>query len=194
MSLFDLLFIALFLTTVCTLLTAGWFAIRRRFDRAGKILMRLAAGAGVYMGIVVAVSLVLPRQVIKIGETLCFDDWCVAVTGVKSTPESGRIAYRVDLRVSSRARRISQREKGLAVYLTDDQGRRYDPSESTGAFDVLLGPGDSADASRTFSLPAGARHVGVVIAHEAGGFPIAWFIIGYDSWFRKSPVVWVNGA
>jgi hypothetical protein len=29
--------------------------------------------------------------------------------------------------------------------------------------------------------------VGAVIAHE-GGFPIGWFIIGYDTWFRKPPL------
>jgi len=28
----------------------------------------------------------------------------------------------------------------------------------------------------------------VVFAHE-GGFPIAWFIIGYDTWFRKPTLV-----
>jgi hypothetical protein len=27
-----------------------------------------------------------------------------------------------------------------------------------------------------------------VIAHE-GGFPIGWLIIGYDTWFRKAPLV-----
>jgi len=37
---------------------------------------------------------------------------------------------------------------------------------------------------RSFLLPAGAGDVGIVIAHQ-GGFPIGWFVVGYDTWFRK---------
>ena len=43
-------------------------------------------------------------------------------------------------------------------------------------------------ASRSFLVPAEAKDVGLVVAHE-GGFPIGWFIIGYGTWFRKPAVV-----
>lgn len=43
-------------------------------------------------------------------------------------------------------------------------------------------------ASRSFLVPAEAQGVGLVVAHE-GGFPIGWFIIGYDAWFRTPAVV-----
>jgi hypothetical protein len=194
-SLLDLLFIALFLTAVFSLLAAGWFVLRRQFDRARRILLRLLLGAVAYMAIVIAVSLVLPRRVISVGEPLCFDDWCVAVRRVQHAPEAGRIAYHVDLRISSRARRVLQRERNLAVYLTDDRGDRYDavPVHSDIPYSVLLRPQESVDVSRAFVVPAEASGVGVVIAHE-GGFPIGWFIIGYDTWFRKPPVVRVDQA
>ncbi|HLM99080.1 MAG TPA: hypothetical protein VK335_07350 [Bryobacteraceae bacterium] len=194
MSLFDLLFIALFLTAVFSLLAAGWFALRWQFGRARRILYRLIAGAAIYMAIVIAVSVVLPRRVLRVGDPLCFDDWCVAVTGVKPAPESGRTVYCVELRLSSRARRVSQRERNLAVYLTDDQGRRFDPVavNSDVPYSVLLRPQESVEVSRSFALPAEASGVGVVISHE-GGFPIGWFIIGYDTWFRKPPVVMMEG-
>ena len=195
MGLFDVLFIALFLTAVFSLMTAGWFAATRQFGRAWRILLRVLVGAGVYMAVVVGVSLLLPRRVMRMGDPLCFDDWCVAVTGVHRAPEAARIAYRVDLRLSSRARRVSQREKNLAVYLTDDHGRRYDAVavNSDIPYSVLLRPQESVDVSRSFSVPAEVSGVGAVIAHE-GGFPIGWFIIGYDTWFRKPPVVWVEGT
>jgi len=100
----------------------------------------------------------------------------------------------VELRLSSRARRVSQRERNLAVYLTDDQGRRFDPVavNSDVPYSVLLRPQESVEVSRSFALPAEASGVGVVISHE-GGFPIGWFIIGYDTWFRKPPVVMMEG-
>lgn len=190
MNVFDLFFIALFLTAVFTLMVAAWWTVRQRFDRARRILFRLLVGAAVYMAVVIAVSLMLPRQVIKVGEPLCFDDWCVSVAGFQRAPERNDVRYRVDLRLSSRARRVSQRERNLAVYLTDDHGRRYDPvaDNASAPFSVLLAPRESVVVSRSFQVPTGAAGVGVVIAHE-GGFPIGWFIIGYDTWFRKPPII-----
>jgi hypothetical protein len=190
MKLTDLLFIVLFLVAVGTLFTAGWFAVRGQFRRARGILLRLLAGAAAYMLVVVAVSLILPQRAVELGEPQCFDDWCVAVDGYKRLPEGDHAEYRVDLRLSSRARRVSQRENNLAVYLTDQQGRRYDPvaDESQVPFNTLLGPQESVVASRSFVVPGDAGEVGAVVAHE-GGFPIGWFIIGYDTWFRKPPLV-----
>lgn len=190
MSIFDLLFLALVLAAAATLLAAGVYALRGKFREALRILLRLAVCTVAYFCVVIATSLALPRKTFAVGEDQCFDDWCIRVEGYKAVPENGTVAYTVNLRVLSRAKRVSQREKSLAVYLKDQEGKRYDPvaEKSTGRFDVLLGPGESAAASRTFLVPAGARHVGVVAAHE-GGFPIAWFIIGYDTWFRKPTIV-----
>ncbi len=99
-------------------------------------------------------------------------------------------SYVATLRIFSRARRVSQRENNLVVYLTDDRNRRYDalPDKSAVPFNVQLGPEESMETTRTFEAPGDAKHVGAVIAHE-GGFPIAWFIVGEEAWFRKPTVV-----
>ncbi len=190
MELADLGFIVLFLAAVSTLVGAAWFALRRRFDRARRILLRLLLCAAAYMAIVIAVSLILPRRVVQANDPQCFDDWCVSVAGFKRATEDTRVAYSVDLRLSSRARRISQRENNLAVYLTDDRGRRYDPEAdaSSTPFNVLLGPLESVMVSRRFLAPSDATGMGIVITHQ-GGFPIGWFIIGYDTWFRKPAIM-----
>ena len=171
---------------------AVYCALRRQFIRARRILWRLGISAFVYMLIVIDVSAVLPRRVISLGEPQCFHDWSISVDAVHKVPEGERVRYTADLQLSSRALRVSQREKNLAVYLTDKHGRRYDPSTAASdvPFDVLLQPRESKAASRTFLFPADATNVVVVIAHE-GGFPIGWFIIGYDTWFRKPPLIQV---
>jgi hypothetical protein len=189
MSLFDLLFILLFLIAVSALMAAAWFAISRQFRRSRNILFRLLVGAVAYMAVVIAVSLILPRRVVKLGRPQCFDDWCILIAGFTRAPQGAYVAYSVDLRLSSRARRAPQRENNLAVYLTDDRGRRHDPvaDKSAAAFNVLLEPHESLVVSRKFLVPVDAADVGAVITHE-GGFPIGWFIIGYDTWFRKPPI------
>jgi hypothetical protein len=190
MTLFDLLFLLLVLLALGSLGYAVTLALSRQFARARLVLWRLFLCTSAYLLIVIAVSLFLPRRTAKLGEAQCFDDWCAAVTTVHKTPEADHIRYVVDLQLSSRARGVPQRERNVVLYLADSTGRRYDPqpNPSDAAFDVLLHPQESVLVQRTFVLPADAPHVGAVVAHE-GGFPIAWFIIGYDSWFHKPPLI-----
>ncbi|MHB8503745.1 MAG: hypothetical protein ACYDCG_15265 [Candidatus Acidiferrales bacterium] len=190
MSLFDLLFIFLLLAAVSTLLATLWFAVCRKFNRARRSLVGLLVGTAAYMMIVIVVSLILPRRVVKLGDSQCFDDWCLSVAGFRRMPEGTRVEYIVDLQLSSRALRISQRENNVTVYLTDKNGRRYEPvaDKTYVPFNVLLRPQESVKVSRSFLVPGDAAEVGAVITHE-GGFPIGWFIIGYDTWFRKPPFV-----
>jgi hypothetical protein len=51
-----------------------------------------------------------------------------------------------------------------------------------------LQPGESVVLTRHFLLPSDDSGVSAVVTHE-GGFPIGWFIIGYDTWFRKPPLI-----
>jgi hypothetical protein len=190
MNFFDLLFLLLLAAAIICLFAAGYLAVRRDFSRSARILRNLSICAAAYMAIVIAVSLCLRREVLKPGANKCFDDWCIAVSGFKRLARGSETAYDIDLRLSSRARRVSQRENDLSVYLTDQDGRRYTPVTDTAgtAFNVLLHPGESSIVSRTFLVPASAKNVGFVITHE-GGFPIEWFIIGYDTWFRRPAMV-----
>jgi hypothetical protein len=190
MNIFEPLFLLLVLVTVITLLTAAVFAVRGKSARAGRILRRLGLGAGVYFAIVIAVSMFNPQRVYRVGDTQCFDDWCIEVVGAQwtSAPAAGR--YEVTLRLSNRARRVPMGEKGTVVYLTDAQGRRYDPlSEGAEvAFDALLQPGESRTATRLFDVPRDTPNLGLVYRHQ-GGFPIGWFIITEGGWFQKPAIV-----
>jgi hypothetical protein len=126
----------------------------------------------------------------KPSERQCFDDMCVSVSGYQRIPVGTAMKYRVEMELSNRGRGVSQRENNLVAYLTDDQGRRYDPitDDTDVAFNVLLRSNESAVVSRSFLIPMSVKGVGAVITHE-GGFPIGWFIIDYDTWFRKPPLV-----
>ena len=189
MNVFDLLFIVIFLAAAATLLAAASFAARGQGPRALAILRKLGICAGGYLGIVAITSLFWPRTV-QVGDPRCFDDWCIAVESASQRPADRGLSYMVTLRVSSRARRIWQRENDVAVYLTDDRGRRYDPAlhESDVPLSVRLGPQESVTVTRVFEVSKDAREPGLVIAHE-GGFPIGWFIIGYETWFHKPTIV-----
>ena len=166
-SLFDLLFMAAFLATVGTLIVAATLAMRRQGPRAWKILRGLAFCAAAYLLTGIVVSYLKPQRILAVGEPWCFDDWCLGVEKVSRTPAISTVSYRVDLRIFSRARRVSQRAKGAWVYLIDDRGRRYspDPDPSVAPLDVLLRPGESVTTTRVFRVPPGIHTLGLITGH-----------------------------
>jgi len=126
MTIFEPLFILLFLATVATFLTAAVAALRGQRPRALRILRRLAIGAGAYFAAVLLVAFFSTPPVHQVGETMCFDDWCITVADAKRTPGATGQSWKVTLRISSRAKRITQGEKYAVVYLTDSLHRRFD--------------------------------------------------------------------
>jgi hypothetical protein len=115
----------------------------------------------------------MPRRVAKVGDDLCFDDWCVAVADVKRTVVDKLASYDVTIRLSSRARGRVQRANGAAVYMTDSLGRRYDPLPDASAVPLTtyLKPGETVMAKRLFQLPADALDPGIVFPHGEGVTP-----------------------
>ena len=192
MTIFEPLFLILVLVAVIVLMRAAVAAVRGRRGDARRALTRLGIAAVIYMVVVFAVSLATPRRNYRIGDTRCFDDWCVAVT---SATRPAPTSVTVGLRLSSRARRVPQRELGTVVYLIDSAGHRYDPvlDSRVVPLDTLLQPGQSVDAWRTFAVPRDARGLGLVYTHQ-GGFPIGSFIIGENEWAHGPPVVQLDSG
>jgi hypothetical protein len=190
MTIFEPLFLLLALVTLASLVTAAVFGLRGEFARAARTLRRLGVGAAVYIALVIVVSIFNPRQVYRVGEPQCFDDWCITVVEAGRVGRPPDTAYEVSLQLSNRARGAPMGEKGTVVYLTDANGRRYDPlaDPSAARFDAILQPGQSSVARRRFVVPRDVQGLGMVYTHE-GGFPIGWFIVGEGGWFQKPPIV-----
>jgi hypothetical protein len=132
-TIFDLAFIALFLVSIGTLAFAAISAILGQRARAIVILKGFAICTAIYCGIVILVSLGAPRRVLSPSEPLCFNDWCITVESAERTASQSEASYVIRLRLSSRARRATQRENGVVVYLTNANGTRYDPVPDTSA-------------------------------------------------------------
>jgi hypothetical protein len=190
MTIFEPLFILLFLAAVATLFTAGIAALRGERPRALRILRRLAIGAAFYFAVVLIVAFAAIPPVHRVGEPQCFDDWCITVVKANRSGAGPVRSWHVTLRISSRAQRVTQRERYAAVHLVDSKNRTYapDPADLAVPLDAQVGPGDSLDATRRFELPPDAEDVRLVFNHE-GGFPIGAFIIGENELFHDATVV-----
>jgi hypothetical protein len=193
MTIFDLLFIALFLTGVGTLAVAGVSALRGRRAAAWSILQKLAFLALAYIAIVYAVTAFSTQPVLRIGEPQCSDDWYIAVESAKRTSRNSIAVYDITLRVFSRARRVAQRELAAKdVYLINSQWQRYDP-RPTGSevpLNTLLQPGESITTSRRFELPVDEHSIGLMLDRK-GVLPIC-VIIGECGAFHRAAIVHID--
>lgn len=169
MSIFDLLFLLLFLTSLIVLAWTAVTALRGRRPAAARRLRILGAGLAGYMLVVLLVGAVTPPRELPLGTPQCSDDWCITVVGAdgNATGPTGR-QVDVTFELASRARRVSQRERFVSVYLRDSSGHRYDPAPAGDQppFDTLLAPYATIATHRSFRVPETADGLGVVVTRE----------------------------
>jgi len=188
---FELLFILIVLATIVALATAAFQAIRGQRRKSLRILSVSAMSLAAYFAICCASTLLTPRRVLDLQEPECFDDWCVQLDAINKSASGSSTNYTATIRIFSQAKRVSQRENGIAFYLEDDLGHRYPaiPNLSDIPSNALLQPGESVTLTRGFQLPSTAHAAGFVATHQ-GGFPIGWFIIGENQSLFHKEAIW----
>jgi hypothetical protein len=189
MSLFDLLFLAVFLASALVPLAVVASTLRGRKRRAVRLLAAWIVTLAVYFTVLVAVSLNTPQRVLEMKTPQCSGDWCIAVEEAQWSAPGDVVTCTVTLRLFSRSRTRTPREKRVDVYLVDARGHRYPPQEDTSSasFDTALDPGQSILTTRTFRLPADVQEPGLVVAH--GWFPRMFVIADGHSLLHRPPVV-----
>jgi hypothetical protein len=208
MTIFDLLFIVVFLASVSVLLAAFVQILRRRARQALKMLSVFGLCLAAYVGVVVTVSLASPQRLVAAGQDRCFDDWCVAVDSAATFDTLGQgelainangVFYVVTLRLSNHGRGRPQRASSAAVTLRDDDGRPYDVStRGQRAFEAEHGPaapltttvsvGQPVVTVQVFDVPSSAHISGLTIQHPVGSGP-GLFIIGDESSLFHKPTL-----
>jgi hypothetical protein len=206
MTIFDGVLILAVLGWLLALFSVGYFLFRRQCRRAKRVLLALASFLVVYAAVLVSVSLLSPQRVLALHQDRCFDDWCLSVEQIVQQPTIGSAPLRVrahgvfdlvTVRISSRARAITQRALDAQVYLLDARGQRYDPDPSgqqaldaSGQggqpLDSELAPGGSFTQTVVFDVPKGSSHLALVVTH--GLFPDV-LVIGSEQSFLHKPTI-----
>jgi hypothetical protein len=206
MTFLDTIFILAVLGCVVALFTMGYFLVRRQWRRATRALLALTSFLVVYALVLESISLLSPQQVLALRQDHCFDDWCISVEQAVQQPTIGSASMLlhasgvfdlVTVRVSSRARGISQRVVDVQVWLLDRQGKRYGPDQTAqrvldasgqGGLPLtsVLAPGGSFPRTIVFDVSKGASHLALVVNH--GLFPEV-LVIGSDQSFLHKPTI-----
>ena len=203
---FDLVFLLAVLGCVLARVALCFFLLRPHWRSARRVALALWSFLALYTGVLLSVSLLSPQHTLPMHQDRCFDDWCLSVERVVQQPSIGAAPtivaargefYLVTVRVSSRAKAITQRALDVQVSLLDASSQRYDHS-ATGqqALDATggggqsllseLAPGGSFTRTIVFDLPTGSSHLALVVTH--GLFPDL-FIIGSEQSFLHKPTI-----
>ncbi len=170
--------------------------VRRERRRTRRGLIALALVWGVYLLMLVTVSLTQPGRVAAPGVSQCFDQMCFSVAGVEEVAgfsarglERERLV-RVAVRIVNRDHLRAERESGLRSYLVDRAGQRW--SEIMGLSgvrsSVLVSAGGSTVSEPVFTVPRDATGLGLVLHH--GRFASRLLIIGDpESWLHRPEVM-----
>ena len=206
MTVFDLVLLLAVLGCVLALFSLCYFLLRRQWTPARRVSLALGSFLVMYVVVLLSVSLLSPQHTLAMHQDRCFDDWCLSVERVVRQPTVGAsptiVAARgefslVTVRVSSRAKAVTQRALDARVALLDASSHRYDPSPSgQQALDATgqggqplsseLAPGGSFTRTIVFDLPKGSSHLALVVTH--GLFPDL-LVIGSEQGFLHKPTI-----
>ena len=153
-------FVVALAVVVLVLTSAGMLAFRK-FRLSAKALQAMAGVVGVYLVVLIAVSLLTPQKIGGAGQSYCLDIWCIAIEKVSPMPARNQIAYKVDVRIFSDANTVKTSGKGFSLFLVDERGRRFPMVKDTSVipFDLSLDPGQLVNTSLTFVTAADAREL-----------------------------------
>lgn len=159
------------------LITAVGMLVTGRFRVAAKAALTSISAVPVFFVAASVISWVAPQRVIKLGDSYCWDLWCMGIERVSATPRDGHIVYKVDVRVFSDANTVKTGIDEARVFLVDDRGRRFplvdDPSVIP--IDTRLDPRQSLHTSLTFVTPPDAGHLFLTgDAPLPDHIPLAW--------------------
>jgi hypothetical protein len=189
----ELLLLALMGWTAIGVIGVGVSLWRGERDRTRRGVMWLVVVWGVYLCVVIGVSMGQGQRVVAMGEPQCFDEMCFTVTRVEEVPgfliRDGRRLLRVSVQVKNKGRK-AQSEGLIRAYLVDAQGRRWEMSAGVNGVELTarVAGGSSVVSEPVFKVAADASGLGLVLTH--GRWQPGVLVIGdSDSlWHRRTVV------
>jgi len=198
-ALLGIAYLVTFAAAVGLLVSLGML-VARKFRTATRVAGASVAALGLYFLAHVVIGWTSPQTVVKIGDSYCWDLWCMGIQRVTATPRGADMAYSIDVRVFSDANTVKTGIDEARLFLMDDRGRRFsmidDPSVVP--INTRLEPRQSIDTSLTFLAPADAAHLFLTAdAPLPNQLPVGWrFLamymdlhVGYEKLAHKPTVL-----
>src|SRR5262245_61848773 len=105
------------LITAIGLLTAVGMLVARKFRTAANVAGASISALAFYFAAASMISWVSPQRVIKLGDSYCWDLWCLGIQKVSATPQGREMVYKIDVRFFSDANTVKTGIDDTRVYL-----------------------------------------------------------------------------
>lgn len=118
--------------------------------------------AAAYAAGLLLVSLGTPEKVVSVGDSYCWDLWCIGVQNVSAFPQGESVVYRADVSLfvdSATAQLELKDQPNQFFYAMDESGRRFPVRAASPGSSVTVKPGDLVKGSLSFVAPAGAKNL-----------------------------------
>jgi hypothetical protein len=114
-----------------------------------------------YLSLAMLIQPLLPQQIIKSGNSYCWDLWCMGIDNVRSAPRGQGIEYTIDVHIFSDGRTTTTGLDETEVVLIDDQGRRFPLMQDVDvtAIQTRLAPGDMIQTTLKFFAAGDSRQL-----------------------------------
>lgn len=170
------------LPTVLTLLASVVLLIARKFRLAMKVAGAALGVVGLFVAVATTVSLLAPSKIVNVGDSYCWDLWCMGIEKVNPAPRGQDVEYKIDVRIFSDANTVKTSPDQASIYLEDEHGRRYplvnDPAVTP--YNTVISPGQTIKTTLTFVAPADAGHLFLTgDAPLPDHIPIGWQVGKY---------------
>jgi len=165
------------LATAFGLVISVGILVARKVRTAAKVAAASVAALAFYFVAATTIWWVSPGRVIKLGDSYCWDLWCMGIDKVNATPRGQEMIYKIDVHFFSDANTVKTSTDDALVYLVDDRGRRFSlvDDRSVTPINTRLDPGQSLNTSLTFVAPPDATHLFLTgDAPLPDDIPLAW--------------------
>jgi len=168
------------LVTAMGLLSSVAILIARKFRLAVKVAVASIGTLVAYLVAAALISMVTPQRVINVGDSYCWDLWCMGIEKVNAIPRGQEVMYKVDVRIFSDANTVKTSSDDASVYLMDDRGRRFPLMQDPDVIPINtpLTPGQKINTTLTFVAATNAKHL--FLAGEAplpARIPYSWRLV-----------------
>ena len=196
MTMFDLLFILLFLSSVLVVIGVLVLIATRRRSAAWKTLLGAGAVWCVYLVLLAASDVMARPLIVAPSHDQCFDEMCFTVVGAQTAPtpmakSDGHKTLIITVRVRSQSLGRVQSEGGIRARLYDHGQYFAISTQAQSAYELEHGksplltqrltPGESIQSVLVFDVPPNIARLSLTLDH---GFTPGYFIIGESPFFH----------
>jgi hypothetical protein len=132
-----------------------------KFRVASKVFVATATTCLMFFALQAAIRALMPQTIVKRGDTLCEDIWCIGITDVTTAARAQDVLYTLNVHIFSDAGRGGNIHSKEVLFLVDEHGRRFPliPDPAAVPYTREIAPQEGFDTTLTFAVAADARNL-----------------------------------